>query len=189
MQKRNARSLDFCICIVVFHFCSQNHGQESLCLALSGHTADGLPETAGPLRENTTKIFSIRITSLMNSWQTERTGAGITGKVMIYRQTSQLQPTLKPDTKGKQKTRKYLMTLCFSMTTNIIYDPLCNDMSIIHWKAVSKDIVNKHFWFANRKPEILLWKLRGWGWILETHVICFFLPSLPNSCCSHIVIS
>lgn len=163
MQNINVHGLDFRICIIVFHFCSQNHGQASLCLALSGHTADGLPETAGPLRKNTSKMFSIRITSLINSWWTEHTGAGIIGKMMIYLQTSQLQPTLNPATKGKQKTRKYLMTLCFSMTTNIIYDPLCNDTSIIHWKAVLKDTVNKHFWFANRKPEILPWKLRGWG--------------------------
>lgn len=121
------------------------------------------PETAGPPRKNTTKTFSIRITSLINSWQIEHTGAGITGKMMIYLQTSQLQLTPNPATKGKQNPRKYLMTSCFSMTTDIIYDPLCNDTSIIHWKAVLKDIVNKHSWFANRKPEILLWKLRGWG--------------------------
>lgn len=102
----NAHDLDFCICIVVFHFCSQNHGQASFCLALAGHAANGLPETAGPLRKDTTEIFSIRITSLINSWQTEPTGAGITGKMMIYLQTSQLQLTLNPATKGKQKNKK-----------------------------------------------------------------------------------
>lgn len=164
MQKNtNAYGLDFSISIVVFCFCSQNHWQASVCLALSGHTADELSETAGPRRKNTAKMFSIRITSLINSWQIEHTGAGITGKMMIYLQTSQLQPTPNPAAKGKQNPRKYLMTSCFSMTTDIIYDPLCNDTSVIHWKAVLKDIVNKHSRFANRKPEILLWKLRGWG--------------------------
>lgn len=173
MQTINAQGLDFCICIVSFHLWSENHEKKNgFWLSFSECTANGLHETAGPLWKNTTKIFSTRITLLINSWQTEHTGAGITGRtgrIMIYLQTSQLQLTLNPATKGKQtkqnKTRKYLMTLtfCFSVTTNIIYDPLCNDMSIIYWKAVLKDVVNKHFWFANRKPEILLWKLRGWG--------------------------
>lgn len=135
MKKKMVGGFVFRISIVVFQFCSQSHGQASLCLAFSGHTADELPKTAGPLRKNTTRTFSIRITSLINSWQTEYTRAGITGKMMIYLFPNCRQLWILPQ-KANKKPRKYLMTLCFSMTTNIIYDPLCNDMSIIHWKAV-----------------------------------------------------
>lgn len=119
--------------------------------------------------EKKSRIFSIRITSfkLLMDW---------THQSWNYWKDDNLPsdfPTAaSSDSCHKKQTkklpRKYLMTWCFSMTNNIIYDPLCNDMSIIHWKAVLKDIVNKHSWFANRKPEILLWKLRGWGLILET---------------------
>lgn len=97
--------------IFVSVLCHSIYGQKTMkkkngfWLSFSECTADGLHETAGPLWKNTTKIFSTRITSLINSWQTEHTGAGITGRtgrIMIYLQTSQLQLTLNPATKGKQ---------------------------------------------------------------------------------------
>lgn len=155
----------FCINIVAFHFCSQSYGQASLCLAVSGQdtqltgclkqqsdwekiqpkfSASGAPHSETPDRPNTPELV------LLERWW------------FIFKLPNCSRLWILTQ-KANKKTRKYLMTLCFSMTTNIIYDPLCNDMSIIHWKAVFKDIVNKHFWFANRKPEILLWKLKGWG--------------------------
>lgn len=135
MKKKMVDGFVFHISIVVIQFCSQNHGHASLCLAFSGHTADELPKTAGPLRKNRTRMCSIRITSLINSWQAEYTRAGITGKMMIYLFPNCRQLWILPQ-KANKKPRKHLMTLCFSMTTNIIYDPLCNDMSITHWKDV-----------------------------------------------------
>lgn len=83
-KKKMVRGVVFHISIAVLQFCSQSHGPASLFLAFSGHAADEPPKTAGPLIKNATRMFSIRITSLINSWQAEHTRAGITGKMMIY---------------------------------------------------------------------------------------------------------